>query len=75
MMLDALGERYGKLPSEVLDQATTFDLWVFDVAISYKNHRAEKTAQQKSGSGTETFSVEQLQEKLEKFRDSESRHK
>jgi hypothetical protein len=38
-MLDALAERYNKLPSEVLDKADTLDLWVYDVAISYRTYK------------------------------------
>jgi len=36
-MIDALGERYGQLPSEVLDKGSTFDLQVYDIAVSYRN--------------------------------------
>lgn len=38
-MLDALGERYNTLPSEILSKADTLDLWVFDVAVSYRNYK------------------------------------
>ena len=41
-MLDALGERYGYLPSEVLSRATTMDLTIFDVAVAYKTKQARK---------------------------------
>jgi hypothetical protein len=41
-MIDALGERYGKLPSEVLDMASTFDLQVYDIAVSYRNWLEKK---------------------------------
>jgi hypothetical protein len=41
-MLDALGERYGMLPSELLDRANTFDLWVYDVAVSWINAENDK---------------------------------
>lgn len=37
-----LGKRYGLLPSEVLVRASTFDLQVLDVAISYENFKASK---------------------------------
>jgi hypothetical protein len=42
IMLDALGERYGMLPSELLDKANTFDLWVYDVSVSWINSRHDK---------------------------------
>jgi hypothetical protein len=34
-----LGKRYGKLPSEILSSATTLDLQVLDISISYENQR------------------------------------
>lgn len=42
IMLDALGERYGMLPSELLERANTFDLWVYDVAVSWINDQHNK---------------------------------
>lgn len=37
MLIDTLGERYGMLPSEVITRATTFDIFVADTAIGYRN--------------------------------------
>lgn len=42
IMIDAIAERYGMLPSRVLRQATTFDMFVCETAISYKNHQIDK---------------------------------
>ena len=39
MSIDLLAKRYGCLPSEILVRATTFDLVIMDVAMSYENHR------------------------------------
>lgn len=33
-----MAERYGLLPSEVLARATTHDIYVYDVALSYQEH-------------------------------------
>lgn len=41
-MLDSLAERYGILPSQLLKQADTLDIFVFDTAVSYHNHKANK---------------------------------
>tara|TARA_R110000803_G_scaffold87688_3_gene154578 strand:+ start:160 stop:384 length:225 start_codon:yes stop_codon:yes gene_type:complete len=41
-MLDALGERYGLLPSEVLCKASTLDLQIFDVAVAYRRKEQSK---------------------------------
>ena len=42
LLLDAMAERYGCLPSEVLDRGDTFDITVFNVAITYRKYQANK---------------------------------
>jgi len=42
LTLDAIGERYGMLPSEVMQKATTFDLFIFDAAVTYRNMLQDK---------------------------------
>ncbi len=37
IMLDQMAERYGKLPSELIEHATTVDLFVYDTSVSYRN--------------------------------------
>jgi hypothetical protein len=37
-----LGKRYGLLPSEVLLRATTFDLEVLDVSLTYEAYKTNK---------------------------------
>lgn len=32
-----MAERYGKLPSELIEHATTVDLFVYDTSVSYRN--------------------------------------
>ena len=34
-----LAKRYAKLPSEIVAKATTFDLQIFDIAVSYENYK------------------------------------
>lgn len=41
-MLHTLAETYGMLPSQVLDKADTFDLWVYDVAVTHRNKEYER---------------------------------
>jgi hypothetical protein len=40
--LDQLAQRYGRLPSEVLQTATTFDLEILDIARSYEKYQQNK---------------------------------
>lgn len=70
-MLDALGERYGLLPSEVLGKANTFDLNVFDIMSKYRNKQQRKEA------GTydinEDYTQEELQAIMDKHRGNKSK--
>jgi hypothetical protein len=42
MLIDTLSERYGMLPSEVISRANTFDVFVADTAIGYRNAIQER---------------------------------
>lgn len=73
-MLDSLAERYGMLPSQVLESASTLDLWVFDVAVSYKNYVQRREMNKNNPSAVaESFDATQLQKGLEQFRANTSR--
>lgn len=41
-MFDALAQRYGTLPSKLLLESDSFDLMVFDVALTYEKLRNDK---------------------------------
>ena len=43
MLIDTLSERYGILPSEVMTRANTFDVFVADTAIGYRNVIQERS--------------------------------
>jgi hypothetical protein len=42
MLIDTLSERYGMLPSEVISRANTFDVFIADTAIGYRNAVQER---------------------------------
>ena len=42
MLIDTLSERYGMLPSEVINRANTFDVFIADTAIGYRNAVQER---------------------------------
>ena len=42
MLIDTIAERYGMLPSKVMKEATTFDIFVADAAIHYRNLQQER---------------------------------
>ena len=42
MQIDTLGKRYGMLPSQVIREADTFDLYIMDAAMSFENYYNKK---------------------------------
>ena len=54
--LDRLGHRYGLLPSEVLSRASTLDLHILDVALSY-----EMSEEQRRSGALPEMATEDLQ--------------
>lgn len=68
IMLDALGERYGMLPSELLERANTFDLWVYDAAVSWINSNHDR-ANGKPGKYDQT----ELEKRMESVKNARRR--
>jgi hypothetical protein len=44
LQLDGLGKRYGMLPSQILSQGNTFDLYVMDMALTFENYHNKKAS-------------------------------
>lgn len=62
-MIDGLAKRYGKLPSEILINSNTLDLYVMDVAMTFESYHHKK--QMNNGKeDPEHYSEEQLLEIL-----------
>jgi len=66
-MIDALGERYGQLPSEVLDKGSTFDLQVYDIAVSYRNWIEKKAT---SKDPNDMYNANDLEKMMKDFKES-----
>ena len=64
-MLDAMAQRYGILPSQLLREGDSFDITVMDVALTYQNYKNKDSAQQYDA---KYLDQEALQKKLEKAR-------
>lgn len=47
--LDAMAKRYGYLPSDIMNRASTFDMVVMDAAISYENYLEQQHRGSSSG--------------------------
>lgn len=44
LTIDALGKRYGKLPTAVMNESTTFDLYIMDASLAFENYHHNKNA-------------------------------
>lgn len=61
--LYAVGETFGKLPSEVLRNADTFDMQVYDIVQTLREHERKKSS---GDSVTDSYSQEDLLNILER---------
>lgn len=43
LMIDGLAKRYGKLPSSILGEANTFDLYIMDASMAFENYHHKKS--------------------------------
>jgi len=59
MQIDGLAKRYGKLPSEVLRDANTFDLYIIDAALTFEQYH-QKKAQNKGQDPVDHYTTEDL---------------
>lgn len=65
LMFDTIAKRYGKLPSEVLRTADSFDIMIMDVALTYEKYQSDK-AHGRPTVKTEDFTQEELKSIMEK---------
>lgn len=61
-----MARRYGKLPSELLDRADSFDIMVMDVGATYEAYHASKNSKTK---GAQFFDQKKIEEDYKKFRE------
>lgn len=59
MQIDGLAKRYGKLPSEVLRDANTFDLYIIDAALTFESYH-QKKAMNKGQEPVDHYTTEDL---------------
>lgn len=64
LTVDTMAERYKLLPSKIMNDATTFDLYIMDAALSYHNYQHNKS----QGKFAENYTVDDLQEIMKKAR-------
>lgn len=61
LRIDGIGKRYGILPSDVLEKANTFDLYVMDAVLSWEQYQHKK-ANSKSGQVVPDLTQSELEE-------------
>ena len=64
-MIDAMAERYSMLPTDIMDRATTFDLFVYDTVVGYKK---AKIKEEQGVKETPQVSEEKMLQAYEKMR-------
>lgn len=64
LTIDTMAERYKVLPSQIMKEATTFDLYIMDAALSYRNYQDKKS----QGKVAEQYTTEDLQAILNKVK-------
>lgn len=69
LTLDTMGERYGMLPSQILSNASTLDLYIMDTAISYHKHQ-QKAQENKASLDYEQSDLVAAMERTRKHREA-----
>lgn len=69
-MIDNIAKRYGLLPTEVLERATTFDMVILDAAVGYEQFVTERARGNKK---TPEIPQEKLLEVLKKRQKREAK--
>ncbi len=60
ILVDTMAERYGMLPSEIMLRANTFDVFVADTAIGYRNYLHDKANGKVTMYKPESYSQDEL---------------
>lgn len=68
LLLDYMAERYGCLPTEVLDRATTLDVDIYMKSQRWRQIRDERSREGLGMPGNHGHKPEDLQEMMERVR-------
>lgn len=66
LTLDFVAKRYGMLPSHVISQGSSYDVYVADLAVSYENYQHRRA--QGQAPAAPHMSQEQLQAMVDRVR-------
>ena len=69
-MLHQMAEAYGVLPSRLLTEASTFDLVVYDVVMTYREHQEKKQHRQQHRQTTNEPGDDSMLQAVTKFREN-----
>ena len=65
IMIGRMAKEYGMLPSQIEQQATTYDIMISDVLATYENYQQQKASGKVDPSVYE-FNQDELQKMMEK---------
>lgn len=71
-----MATRYHLLPSEVMERASTLDIYVMETALSWQKYNEDQASAKANGHPpTPALSQKQMQEMLDRVRSSKVGHK
>jgi hypothetical protein len=73
MQIDGLAKRYGKLPSEIMRDANTFDLYIIDAAMTFEQYHHKK-AMNKGQEPIDNYTTEDLLKIYNKGKENSGKH-
>lgn len=68
IMIGRMAEKYGMLPSQVEQQATTYDIMISDVLATWENYQQQKISGKPLNPELYKFRQDELTEMLRKHR-------
>lgn len=77
MSLDFVAKRYGILPSRLLEEGSSIDILVAEIAIGYQNYMYEEAERKQTGAPPKppSLSQEEMKSMIERVRNNENKDK
>lgn len=66
-----LAEKYGLLPSEIMDRATTFDLHCLDLNARYTRYQQEQEERRQGKKSTPQLTEQEMKSMIERVKNKE----
>jgi hypothetical protein len=73
LTLDFVGKRYGKLPSEVMLEGSSLDIWIAELAVGYENYLNKKHAGNLGPTPAPNLSQDEMRAMIERVKKNENK--